>query len=141
MSTKLKTRKTDKGGSVRSVTFGNVTVDIYSRAKKVNGYDYTVFEVADFTQGTRRMRSFTKLEKAVAEAERIAKQLSTGNSLAAQMDSREAASYGNAVQILRDAGLETRLEVVAAKHVEAVKILGSDRIAEACARLYPAQPG
>ena len=132
MSAKVKTRKTGKGGSVRSVAFGNVTVDIYSRAKKVNGYEYTVFEVADFTQGTRRMRSFTKLEKAVAEAEKIAMQLSSGNTLAAQMDSREAATYGNAIQILRDGGLDTRLEVVAAKFVEAVKILGSDGIAEAC---------
>jgi integrase len=132
MSAKVKTRKTGKGGSVRSVTFGNVTVDIYSRAKMVNGYEYTVFEVADFTQGTRRMRSFTKLEKAVAEAQKIAMQLSSGNTLAAQMDSREAATYGNTIQILRDGGLDTRLEVVAAKFVEAVKILGSDRIAEAC---------
>ena len=68
MNAKLKTRQTDKGGKVRSVTFGNVTVDIYSRAKKVNGYDYTIYEVADFSHGTRRMRSFTKLEKAIAEA-------------------------------------------------------------------------
>jgi integrase len=132
MSAKVKTRKTGKGGTVRTVDFGNVTVDIYSRAKKVNGYDYTIFEVADFTQGTRRMRSFTNLEKAIAEAERIAKQLSSGKSLAAQMDNHEAASYGNAIQILRDGGLDTRLEVVASKYVEAVKILGSDRIAEAC---------
>ena len=131
MSAKVKTRKTEKGGSVRSVSFGNVAVDIYSRAKKVNGYAYTVFEVADFTQGKRRMRSFTKLEKAIAEAERIAKQLSSGNSLAAQMDSSEAASWGNAVQTLRAAGIETALPTVADRYAEAVKILGSENIVEA----------
>jgi integrase len=131
MSAKVKTRKTGKGGTVRTVDFGNTTVDIYSRAKKVNGYDYTVFEVADFTQGARRMRSFTKLEKAVAEAEKIAKQLSSGNTLAAQMDSREAATYGNAIQILRAAGLETPLELVAARYVEAVQTRGSENFIEA----------
>jgi len=132
MIAKVKTRKTRKDGTVRTMDFGNISVDIYSRTKTVNGYKYTIFEVADFTRGKRRMRSFTKLEKAVAEAEKIAMQLSSGNTLAAQMDSREAASYGNAVQILRDGGLDTCLEVVAAKYVESVKILGSDRIAEAC---------
>jgi hypothetical protein len=34
MSAKVKTRKTGKGGSVRTVAFGNFTVDIYSRAKQ-----------------------------------------------------------------------------------------------------------
>jgi integrase len=131
MSAKIKTRKTGTGGIVRTVDFGNTTVDIYSRAKKVNGYDYTVFEVADFTQGTRRMRSFTKLEKAIAEAEKIARQLSSGNALAAQMDSREAATYGNAIQILRAAGLETPLELVAARYVEAVQTRGSENFVEA----------
>ena len=72
MSVKLKTRQTDKGGKVRSVTDGNSTVDIYSRTKKVNGYTYTLYEVADFTHGKRRMRSFYVLDRAIAEAEDIA---------------------------------------------------------------------
>jgi integrase len=132
MNAKLKTRQTDKGGKVRSVTFGNVTVDIYSRAKKVNGYDYTIYEVADFSHGTRRMRSFTKLEKAIAEAETIATRLSSGEVVAAQIDSREAASYGNAIQILRDAGLEnTPLEIAVAHYAQAVKIMGADKVVEA----------
>ena len=68
MNAKHKTRTTEKGGNVRSVTFGNVTVNIYSRTKTVKGHDYTIYEVADFSHGTRRMRSFTNPEKAVAEA-------------------------------------------------------------------------
>jgi integrase len=131
MNIKVKTRQTDKGGRVRSVTFGNVTVDIYSRTKKINGYTYTVFEVADKSHGTRRMRSFTILDRAVAEAETIAKRLSSGEVVAAQMDSREAASYGRAVEILREAGLDTPLELVAAHYAEAVKILGTDKIVAA----------
>jgi integrase len=131
MNTKLKTRQTDKGGKVRSVTFGNVTVDIYSRKKKINGYTYTVFEVADKSHGTRRMRSFTILDRAIAEAETIARRLSSGEVVAAQMDSREAASYGRAIELLRDGGLDTPIELVAAHHVEAVKILGTDKIVAA----------
>lgn len=131
MNAKLKTRRTDKGGKVRSVTFGNVTVDIYSRTKKVNGYTYTIYEVADFSHGTRRMRSFTKLEKALAEAETIGKRLSSGNVVAAQMDSREAAAYGRAMEILRAAGLDTPLEIAVAHYAQAVKTIGADKVVQA----------
>ena len=131
MSAKLKTRQTNKGGKVRSVTDGNITVDIYSRTKKVNGYTYTVYEVADFTQGKRRMRSFYVLDRAVAEAEDIARRLNNGQTLAAQIDNRDAASFGNAVQILRDAGLDTPLEIAVAHYAQAVKIFGSDKVVEA----------
>ena len=131
MNTKLKTRQTERGGKVRSVTFGNFTVDIYSRQKKINGYSYTVYEVADKSLGTRRMRSFTVLDRAVAEAETIAKRLSSGDVVAAQMDSRDAASYGRAVQILHDKGIDTPLEIVASHYAEAVTILGADKVVEA----------
>jgi integrase len=131
MNTKLKTRQTDTGGRVRSVTFGNCTVDIYSRTKKVNGYTYTIFEVADKSNGTRRLRSFNILDRAVAEAEAIARRLSSGEVVAAQMDSRASASFGRAIELLNEAGLDTPLELVAAHYVEAVKILGTDKIATA----------
>lgn len=131
MSIKLKTRQTDKGGKVRSVSFGNSTVDIYSRTKKVKGYIYTLYEVADFTHGKRRMRSFYVLDRAIAEAEAIAKRLSSGNTLAAQIDNRDAASYGNSIQILRDAGLDTPLEIAVAHYAQAVKVLGADKVVAA----------
>ncbi len=132
MSIRLKTRETAKGGKVRSVAFGNFTVDIYSRTKKVGDYKYTVYEVADFTHGKRQMRSFTILDRAIAEAEDIGKRLSSGNTLAAQIDNRDAASYGNSKQILIDAGLgDTPLEIAVAHYAQSVKILGSDRVVEA----------
>ena len=131
MSTKTKTRETEKGGKVRSVTVGNSKVDIYSRVKKVKGYDYTVYEVADFSHGARRMRCFSKLEKAVAEAETIAKRLTSGDVIAAQIDSREAVTYGRSMELLRAAGIDTALELVVSRYVESVKLLGSERIVEA----------
>jgi integrase len=98
----------------------------------VNGYTYTVFEVADFTHGKRRMRSFTILDRAIAEAEAIGKRLSSGNTLAAQIDNRDAASYGNAMQILKDAGLdETPLEIAVAHYAKAVNIISTDKVVEA----------
>lgn len=141
MGIKLKTRDTSKGGKVRSVNFGNSTVDIYSRVKKVNDYNYPVYEVADFTHGKRRMRSFTVLDRAVAEAEAIAKRLASGNTLAAQIDNRDAASYANARQILKDAGLDdTPLEIAVAHYAEAVKIIGADRVVEAAQELIRRNP-
>jgi len=132
MSTKLKTRQTAKGGKVRSVTDGNITVDIYSREKKVNGYTYTLYEVADFTHGKRRMRSFYVLDKAIAEAEDIARRLNNGQTLAAQIDNRDAASFGNAKQILIDAGLgDIPLEIAVSHFAQAVKILGADKVVAA----------
>ncbi len=140
MNTKLKTRRTEKGGKVRTVSFGNVSVEIYSREKKVNGYTYTIYEVADKSHGTRRMRSFTVLDRAVAEAETIAKRLSSGEVVAAQMDSREAASYGRAMELLREAGLDTPLELVVAHYIEAVKILGTDKVVKAAEEFIRRNP-
>jgi integrase len=131
MNTKVKVRTTERGGKVRSVSFGNISVDIYSRTKKINGYTYTIYEVADKSHGSRRMRSFTVLDRAVAEAETIAKRLSSGEVVAAQMDSREAASYGRAMELLRESGLDTPLELVVAHYIEAVKVLGTDKIVAA----------
>jgi hypothetical protein len=140
MKAKLKTRETNEGGKVRVVTDGNISVDIYSRTKTikktlpdetVKEYTYTVYEVADFTHGKRKMRSFYILDKAVAEAQDIARRLNSGQTLAAQIDNRDAASFGNARQILIDAGLDTPLEIAVAHYVQAVKILGADKVVEA----------
>ena len=131
MNAKYKTRETPEGGKVHSVTVAKMTVEIYSRAKKVKSRHYQIYEVADFSHGTRRMRCFSSLEKAQAEAETIARRLSAGDVIAAQLDSREAVTYGRAMQLLQDAGLDTPLELVVARYVESVKVLGNERIVEA----------
>jgi integrase len=70
------------------------------------------------------------LEKARAEAGRIAKQLASNNAEAASMTSREAGSYGKAVEYLRPTGMS--LELAAETVAKAIEILGSNRILEAC---------
>ena len=113
------------------IKVGNVIVKIYKRDRKTAIGKRTVFEVADYTNGVRRLRGFNDNGVARTEAEKIARQLSSGNATAATMRNPEAASYGRAVEILRNAGLDTPLELVAAHYVEAVKILGTDKVVAA----------
>lgn len=131
MQTKITTRKTANGGTVRTLAMGNQRVDIYAREHNVKGSGYTRFAVADFSAGVRRLRSFNDLDSAIAEAESIARKLTAGDAAGAQMDSREAASYGRSVQLLKAKGVDVPLEIVAAHFAEAFKILGGDRIVEA----------
>jgi hypothetical protein len=112
---------------------GNSTVTIYRREKphKASGKVYEVFEVADYTTGQRRLQSFSDSGEAIREAQRVGRSLATGETSAARLRGSEAASYGRAVELLRAAGLDTALELVAARYVEAVKVLGTEKIVEA----------
>jgi integrase len=115
-----------------TVTVGLVTVSIYKRTRPtVTGGKRTIWEVANYVNGSRRLTSFSEHALAIAEAQRIAGLLSSGQSVAANLRADEAAEYGNAIAILRNANLETSLQTVADRYVEAVKILGAENIVEA----------
>ncbi|HTX21443.1 MAG TPA: tyrosine-type recombinase/integrase [Candidatus Aquilonibacter sp.] len=131
MKTAKSDPKTSKAWRVEKI--GNATVPIYRRKKhhKPSGKRYQVFEVADYSTGQRRLQSYSDAAKAISEAQRIGRLLATGETAAARLRGSEAASYGRAVELIRDAGLDTPLELVAARYVEAVKILGTDKIVEA----------
>jgi integrase len=129
-----------KQGAARSkpetVKVGNVLVKIYQRSRPTTtGGKRSIWEVADYTGGFRRMHSFSDFAQARREAERIAGLLSKGEATAANLRNSEAAEYGNAVAILRNANLRTSLQTVADRYVEAVKILGTENIVEA-AKFY-----
>ncbi len=112
------------------VTVGNVMVRIYKRQRPTASGDCrTVFEVADYTSGTRRFRGFSDAGEAKREAEKIARQLSTGAATAAAMSNSEAASYGRAIELLQPVGIP--LEVAAGNYAKAFGILGGDSIVEA----------
>jgi integrase len=102
-----------------SVKVGSVTVRIYGRTRS-DGYQ--AWEVADYSSGVRRFRSFAKREEAIAEAERIARLLSTGDAVAAAFTGKDSAAYGRALELLRPTGKP--VEVAAALFAEAVKLLG-----------------
>ncbi len=127
------TSKTEKTQAWRIEKTGNSTVAIYRRDKhhKPSGKTYQVYEVADYTTGQRRLQSFSDSGEAIREAQRIGRLLASGETSAAKLRGNEAASYGRAIELIRDAGLDTPLELVAARYVEAVKILGTEKIVEA----------
>lgn len=123
-----------KRSKVETVKAGSVRVKIYRRDRQTaSGGTRTIYEVADYSGGTRRLRGFSAHGEARQEAERIARQIASGEATAAQMLNTEAASYGRAVELLRPTGAP--LEVAAGVFAEAWKILGGDRIVEA-ARFY-----
>ena len=123
-------------GKVHTGTLGSVTIKIYEHARTVAspGKDLgrrTVFQVVDNSlgKGERRLRGFSTWEEAAAEAERLAKLISTGQTAAATLTNADAASFGRMKELLR--GIDVPLEMVAAHFAEAFKILGGDRIIEA----------
>lgn len=119
-----------------TVTIGSVTVKIYRRNRvTTNGGKRTVWEVANYIGRRRQLHGFNSFARAKAEGERLARLLSTGQSTAASMRNVDAAEYGNAMAILRNANLETSLQTIADRYVEAVKILGAENIVEA-AKFY-----
>jgi integrase len=121
--------KTKQHSKPVKVTVGNVMVRIYRRQRPTASGDCrTVFEVADYTSGTRRFRGFSDAGEAKREAEKIARQLATGDATAATMKNSEAASYGRAMELLRP--FNVSLELVAAKYAKAVEIRGGDFIVE-----------
>src|SRR5437867_6849428 len=88
-----------------TVAVGNIMVRIYKRQRPTTtGKSRTIFEVADYTGGGRRLRGFTEHAKARGEAEKIARQLASGDVEAATMRNSVAASYGRAVELLRPTG-------------------------------------
>jgi len=117
-----------------TVTVGNAMVRIYRRERPTTtGKQRTVFEVADYTSGVRRLRGFTDHGDARGEAQKIARQLSSGDATAATMRNGEAASYGRALELLRPTG--AALEVAAGAYAKAFEILGGDAVIEA-AKFY-----
>jgi integrase len=114
------------------ITVGNVSVKIYSRDKA----GYEIFEVADYSQGSRRLRSFSNYEQARDEAKKIARLMAAGETTAAQIRNPQAASYGRAVELLRPTGIA--LEIAAAHFAEAFRMLNGDLIV-AAAQYYAAR--
>ncbi len=123
--------KTKRRSKPESVKVGNVVVKVYHRkvVNKSNGRPYEFYQLSDYTTGVRRLLSISDHEEAVETAERIARQLSTGQAQAAAMTNSQAASYGRAMELLRPTGVA--LEIAVAAFAKAFTILGGDRIVEA----------
>ena len=132
-------------GKVHKGTLGNVTVKIYEHARKFSRRGKrpgtrTIFQVVDNTlgKGRRALRGFSTFAEAAAEAERMAKLISTGQTAAATLTNADAASFGRMKELSR--GIDLPLELIVARYVEAYKILGGDRIVESAKDLNRRHP-
>ena len=92
---------------------------IYEHARKISRHgkrpgQRAVFQVVDNThgKGRRKFRGFSDFAEAAAEAERLAKLISTGQTAAATLTNADAASFGRMKELLR--GIDVPLELVAA---------------------------
>jgi len=112
------------------IKVGNILVRLYKRERKTaSGKTRIVYEVADYTSGNRRFRGFSDHDEAKREAEKIARQLASGETTAATMRNADAASYGRALEILRPTGAS--LELAATVYAKVFQILGEDAAIEA----------
>ncbi len=108
-----------------TVSVGNAIVRIYKRQRvKATGKKRTIFEVAAYVEGKRQLRGFSDHGRARKEAEKVARQLSSGDATAATMRNSEAASYGRGVELLRPTGVS--LEIACATFAKVFEILGED---------------
>ena len=105
---------------------GSVQVRIYQVRRKAGpqkGCDF--YQVADYSSGTRQLRSFGDRGQAIAEAERIASLMARGEAYAANFENKDRASFARAVEILSPLGIP--LEVAVADYVELVQMVGGQR--------------
>ncbi len=120
----------------RVVKNGSAVVRIY----KTSSRGYPLFQVSDFSQGSRRLRSFADEGEALTEAARIARPIANGQTTAAAMRNPDAASFGRAMEILRPTG--DSIELAASRYAEVVKLLGAgDRLIESVKYFLANDPG
>lgn len=105
---------------------GNVQERVYAvkrRSGPLKGSDF--YQVADYSAGSRRLRTFADRGHATAEAERIASLMARGEVYAANFEPKDRASYLRAVEMLSPLGIP--LEVAIADYVDLVKMVGGQR--------------
>ncbi len=113
---------------------GSSVVKIY-RDRKPTG---TYYRVAYHIGGKRHRPHFNDLERAIAEAEAKASQLSRGDVDAMQLSGKDRLVYGRAVEAVREHGVP--LDAAALEYSEARKILDGVGLVDA-ARFYARHHG
>ena len=108
---------------------GSIVVSIYSRIK--NGRSY--FQVADYSSGSRRLRSFSDLKKAKVAAADIAQKMSRGEAAVLELTARDRSVYLRSIGYLKET--DVPLDVATKNFAEACRILGGDWVIEA-AKFY-----
>ena len=110
---------------------GNVSVKIYQGRNRGNAL-YTIAYIG--TDGCRKRQSFSDLEQAKIEANRIAIELHNGQFELLQLSHMDATIYSRAVQSIRSTGRP--LDVIGVEYAESFRILGSLGSLVDAARFY-----
>jgi hypothetical protein len=93
------TRTTTKSEAwPKKIRLGRITVSVYRRITPSGNLGY---QVANYASGKRRLDSYPTEVKAVEAANRLARQLSERQVVAASLTNAEAADYAAAVQSLK----------------------------------------
>ena len=86
----------------RKIRLGRVTVTVYRREIPLGGFGYMV---ANYATGKRRFDSYPTEAEALDAAQRLARQLSERQVVAASLTNDQAADYAAAVQALKPHGV------------------------------------
>ena len=105
-----------KAAKPETVSVGNVMVRIYKRHRELQAENCsTIFEVADYSGGARRLRGFGDQQaKRSMKPKKSPGRLPVASYIAATMRNSEAASFGRAIEILRPTGVSLELELATA---------------------------
>src|ERR1035441_5778419 len=91
----MKTHRSRKPDWPRKITLGRVSVTVYRRQTPTGNFAYMV---ANYADGKRRFDSYADESLALEAANKLARQLSECEVLAAAMTNEQASEYATAVQ-------------------------------------------
>ncbi len=98
MNTKASRKPLQKPSWPRKVQLGRVTVSIYQRRTPSGGEGYMV---ANYSSGKRRFDSYATEDEALEAAQRLCRQMSEGQVIAARLTDADAAEFAAAKQALQ----------------------------------------
>lgn len=113
------------------VVVGRTRVKVYRRTRSDGTFG---FEVANYASGKRRLESFPSAESALDRADKLARQLSEREVLAAEMTNEQAAEYAAALQNLAPYGVS--LISATGTLAECLKLVGDLSTLQSAAKSY-----
>jgi integrase len=113
------------------VSLGRVSVTVYRRVRGDGSYG---FEVANYSSGKRRLESFPDEASALFHANKLARQLSECQVVAANLTNDQAAEYASIAQALAPYGVS--LPAAASTLAECLKLVGDLPNLHAAAQFY-----
>ena len=120
MSSQRSRKPSSKTSWPRKIRLGRITVSIYRRKTPTGG---TAFMVSNYSGGQRRLDSYAKEADALDAAQRLARQLSERQVVAASLTNEAASNYAAAVQALASHNVPS--PVAASTLAEYLRLVGN----------------